>query len=151
MTKADYEKLAAFRHELRGFLRFSERAAKQHGLASMQYLALLAIEGFPGRDRVTVGELAGRLHIAAHSAVGLVDRLQAAKLARRISSDEDRRQVHVTLTAKGRAKLARLAALHRQELQTVGPALVRQLSLLLATPPSPSSRRARNANPASPP
>lgn len=131
MTKADYEKLAAFRYELRRFLRFSENAAKQHGLAPAQYLALLAIEGFPGRDQVTVGELAERLHVAAHTAVGLVDRLEAAGLVKRIAAKEDRRQVLITPTAKGRAKLARLAGLHLQELQTAGAALVQQLSRLL--------------------
>jgi len=134
MTKADYEKLAAFRYELRRFLRFSEMAAKRHGLASMQYLALLAIEGFPDRNRVTVGELGERLQVAAHTAVGLVDRLEAAGLARRISAKDDRRQVHVTLSAKGRTKLEKLAAQHRRELQTSGPALVRELSHLLAAP-----------------
>ena len=130
-AKADYEKLAAFRHELRKFLRFSEQAARRHSLASMQYLALLAIAGSPGRDRMTVGELAERLHIAAHSAVGLADRLETSKLARRISSDEDRRQVHLTLTAKGQAKLEKLASIHQQELQTVGPALIQRLTAIL--------------------
>ncbi len=131
MTKNEYEKLAAFRYELRRFLRFSEQAAREHGLASMQYLALLAIEGFPGRDRITIGELAERLQIAAHTAVGLVDRLETAKLARRICSEEDRRQVHVTLTASGRAKLEKLAAVHRQELQTASAALIRELTRLM--------------------
>jgi DNA-binding MarR family transcriptional regulator len=134
MTKADYEKLAAFRYELRRFLRFSEQAARKQGVAAMQYLALLAIEGFPGRDRITIGELAERLHIAAHTAVGLADRLEAARFARRTSADDDRRQVYLTLTAQGRARLQKLAAIHQQELQTSGPALVRELSRLLDTP-----------------
>lgn len=133
-SKADYEKLAAFRYELRKFLRFSEQAARRHSLPSIQYLALLAIEGFPGRDRVTVGELAERLQIAAHSAVGLADRLEASKLARRISSHEDRRQVHLTLTSKGRAKLEKLASIHQQELKTAGPALIRGLSGIVHKP-----------------
>ena len=134
MTKAEYEKLAAFRYELRRFLRFSEHEAKRQGVAAMQYLALLAIEGFPGRDRITIGELAERLHIAAHTAVGLADRLEAAGFARRISADGDRRQVHLTLTPRGRARLETLAAVHQQELQSSGPALVRELSRLLDAP-----------------
>jgi DNA-binding MarR family transcriptional regulator len=134
MTKADYEKLAAFRYELRRFLRFSEQAARKQGVAAMQYLALLAIEGFPGRDRITIGELAERLHIAAHTAVGLADRLEAAGFARRISADDDRRQVHLTLTDQGRSRLQMLASVHQQELQISGPALVHELSRLLDTP-----------------
>ncbi|HEY3900528.1 MAG TPA: MarR family transcriptional regulator [Chthoniobacter sp.] len=134
MTKAEYEKLAAFRYELRRFLRFSEQEAKRQGVAGIQYLALLAIEGFPGRDRITIGELAERLHIAAHTAVGLADRLEVAGLARRGSADGDRRQVHLTLTPQGRARLETLAAVHQQELQSSGPALVHELSRLLDAP-----------------
>jgi DNA-binding MarR family transcriptional regulator len=100
----------------------------------MQYLALLAIEGFPGRDRITIGELADRLHIAAHTAVGLADRLETAEFAQRISAAADRRQVYLTLTPQGRARLETLASVHQQELQSSGPALVRELSRLLDTP-----------------
>jgi DNA-binding MarR family transcriptional regulator len=75
VTKAEYETLAAFRYNLRHFLRFSESAAESTGLTSRQYQALLAIKGFPARDCITVGELAEQLQIAHHSAVGLVDRL----------------------------------------------------------------------------
>ncbi len=120
MTKNNYETLAAFRYELRKFLNFSERAAEAHGLASQQYLALLAIEGFPGRSHVTVGELAERLQIAAHSAVGLVDRLESGGLVKREASVDDRRKVYVKLTRRGRAKLEKLALAHRTELQTAG-------------------------------
>jgi len=123
VTKNNYETLAAFRYELRKFLNFSERAAEAHGLASQQYLALLAIEGFPGRSHVTVGELAERLQIAAHSAVGLVDRLESGGLVKREASGDDRRKVYVKLTRRGRAKLEKLALAHRTELQTAGPLL----------------------------
>ena len=76
LSKADYEALAEFRYALRKFLGFSEAAASEHGVTPQQYQALLAIEGFPGRNWVTVGELAEQMRIAHHSAVGLVDRMQ---------------------------------------------------------------------------
>lgn len=123
MTKREYEILAAFRYELRKFLNFSERAAEEHGMAAQQYLALLAIEGFPGRDFVSIGELAERLRVAPHSAVGLVDRLEEAGLVKRQSSTEDRRKVAVKLTRRGKGKLRKLAAVHHRELQSVGPLL----------------------------
>jgi len=123
VTKTDYETLAAFRYELRKFLNFSERIAEDQGLAAQQYLALLAIEGFPGRNIVTVGELAERLRIAPHSAVGLIDRLEEARLVKRQPSAEDRRRVTVKLTQHGRTKLERLAMAHHTELQTAGPLL----------------------------
>ncbi|HWW03374.1 MAG TPA: helix-turn-helix domain-containing protein [Candidatus Acidoferrum sp.] len=39
-------------------------------MTPQQHQALLAIQGFPGRDCVTVGELAERLQLRHHSAVG---------------------------------------------------------------------------------
>src|SRR5262245_44158964 len=95
VTKAEYEMLAAFRYALRQFLHFSETAAAAQGLTPQQHQALLAIMGFPGRTQVTIGELADRLRIRHHSAVGLVDRLQALGLVQRESARTDRRQVYV--------------------------------------------------------
>jgi DNA-binding MarR family transcriptional regulator len=88
--------LAAFRCGLRQFLRFSESAAASAGVTPRRYQALLAIKGFPGRDSVTIGELSEQLQIAHHSAVRLVDRLEAQHLIIRVASNEDRRQVYVT-------------------------------------------------------
>src|SRR5260221_2588954 len=80
LIKAQYETLAAFRYALRRFIRFSEKAAEVAGITPQQHQALLAIKGFPGRDRVAVGELAERLQLHHHSTVGLIDRLVAEKL-----------------------------------------------------------------------
>jgi DNA-binding MarR family transcriptional regulator len=77
LLKSQYETLAAFRYALRRFIRFSEGAAQAAGLTAQQYQALLAIKGFPARDKVTVGELAERLQLRHQSAVGLIDRLVA--------------------------------------------------------------------------
>ena len=72
ITKAQYESLAALRYALRGFLRFSRDAARAAGIPPQQHQALLAIKGYPGREKVTIGELAERLHLRHHSAVWLV-------------------------------------------------------------------------------
>ncbi len=122
-TKSQYEDLAAFRFELRQFLRFSEEAAAAAGVTAQQYQALLVIKGFPGRDYVTVGELAERLLIRHHSAVGLVDRLMHEDLVTRNAADDDRRQVHIRLTPRGDLVLADLASIHREKLRFVGPEL----------------------------
>src|SRR4051812_21311829 len=111
-----YERLAAFRYALRRFLRFSEDVAADLGLTAQHYLTLLAIGGFPGRDEVTIKELAERLQLEHHSVVGLVDRLSRERLLVRKDSVEDRRCVLVRLTAKGRRILEKLAVLHRQHL-----------------------------------
>ncbi|MET0263347.1 MAG: MarR family winged helix-turn-helix transcriptional regulator [Rariglobus sp.] len=124
LDKANYELLAEFRYTLRKFLGFSEAAAASRGVTAQQYQALLAIEGFPGRNWVTIGELAEQLRVAHHSAVGLVDRMETLKLVRRAKSAEDARRVHVTLAPKGRAVLEKLYLAHRAELKTIGPKLV---------------------------
>ena len=80
LSKSQYEMLAAFRYALRQFLHFSEEAAHAAGITPQQHQALLAVKGFRGRDCVTVGELAERLQLRHHSAVGLVDRLVAEGL-----------------------------------------------------------------------
>src|ERR1700691_5275409 len=101
LIKSQYESLAAFRYTLRRFIRFSEKAAQAAGITAQQYQALLAIKGFPGRDKVTVGELAERLQLRHHSAAGFVDRLVAEKLVVRLPSSEDRRQVLIQLASSG--------------------------------------------------
>jgi DNA-binding MarR family transcriptional regulator len=130
LAKRHYELLAHLRHTLRGFLRFSGEAATKVGLTPQQHQALLAIKGFPGRDRVSVGELAERLHLKHHSAVGLVDRLAARQLVRRVPVKEDRRRVEITLTARGETLLSRLSQVHLAELRQQGPELRRLLALI---------------------
>ena len=137
LDKGDYELLAQFRYALRKFLGFSEAAARENGVTPQQYQALLAIEGFPGRSWVTVGELAERMQIAHHSAVGLVDRMTTLRLVRRSPSKTDRRRVEVQLTAKGLAILEKLLRLHRKELQTVGPSLIALLQRASPPPAGP--------------
>ncbi len=129
ITQSHYERLAAFRHALRRFLHFSEEAARAAGVTPQQHQALLAIKGFPGRDRVSIGELAGRLHVRHHSAVGLVDRLDRLGLVRRRPAASDRRRVEVRLTARGEALIRRLSAAHLRELRELAPELRRLLDL----------------------
>lgn len=123
LTDADYERLAEFRYLLRRFLIFSEDAAEETGLTAQQHQALLAIKGFGGKTPMTVGDVADRLGIRHHSAVGLIDRLLAKSLVKRRHGLEDRRQVLLTLTPKAEALLARLSAAHRDELRRLAPLL----------------------------
>lgn len=127
ISKTDYETLAEFRYALRCFLHFSENAAETVGLTLQQHQALLFIIGYPGRERITVGELAERLQIRHHSAVGLVDRLEEQGLVERIPNEDDRRQVFITLTDKGIGVLESLASIHREELRHMGPQLCTML------------------------
>jgi len=130
ITKAHYETLAEFRYALRKFLHFSEAAAHTVGVTPQQHQAMLAIKGFPGRDAVTMGELAERLQVKHHSAVGLADRLVAEKYVRRVTDQKDRRQVRLSLTPSGEAVLEKLSATHSEQLRRIGPEINRLLEAL---------------------
>jgi len=123
LATRDYAQLASFRHALRGFLRFSEAAAAQVGLTAQHYQAMLIIRGSPEDRPVTINDLAQQLYIKHNSAVGLVDRLVEERLIIREPSSADRRKVELRLTPSGRRVLAKLAAMHREELRRIGPLL----------------------------
>ena len=127
----DYARLAAFRQGLRGFLRFSEDAAERAGLSAQHYQAMLILRACPEDARVSINDLAGHLLIKHNSAVGLVDRLVKEGLVKRESSGDDRRKVELKLTARGRTILAKLAEMHRAELERIGPELKRLIADVL--------------------
>ncbi len=117
LTKQDFEALARFRFGIRRYLRFSEETVRGHGLTPQQYQLLLALKGFPDREWATVRELADRLQLRHHSVVELVDRAQKQELVQRAAHPDDARAVRVLLTEDGDQILARLSALHRDELR----------------------------------
>ena len=117
----DYARLAAFRFALRKFLRFSETAAAGVGITGQHYQAMLIMRACPEDSRVTINELAQQLMLKHNTAVELVDRLARQDLVTREASSGDRRKVELALTARGRNILARLAAVHRRELERMGP------------------------------
>jgi DNA-binding MarR family transcriptional regulator len=123
LTKKEYESLSSFRYALRRFLKFSEDAAQAVGLTPNQHQALLTIKGYRGREYVTNGELAERLQIKHHSAVGLVNRLEAQGLIVRRHGENDKREVYVALTERGAELLERLAAVHKEELKRIAAQL----------------------------
>lgn len=116
LSKSDFEKLADFRYRLRQFLRFSEELASANGITPQQYLLLLQVRGFPGRDWATVAELAERLQSHHHSVVGLITRSEQQGLVTRTPGREDRRCVEVSLLPKGEALVQHMARAHRDEL-----------------------------------
>ena len=125
LTTRDYARLAAFRHALRKFLRFSEEAAAGAGLTMQHYHAMLVVRACREDEQVTINDLAQQLLIKHNSAVELVDRLVREDLVSREPSTADRRKVRVQMTQRGRQVLAKLAGTHRRELQRVGPILKR--------------------------
>lgn len=116
LEKHHYVALAEFRYQLRRFLAFSEKAAQAEGITPLQYQLLLQVQGFPGRDWASVGELAERLQMKPHGMVALLSRCEAGGLILRTPGEADRRQVQIRLRPDALALLARLATLHRTEL-----------------------------------
>jgi len=131
LTEYDYRALAEFRHQLRHFLQFSERRARDHGIEPQQHQALLALKGLPAGTRPTIGELANRLALRHHTTVELINRLELAGFVKRQQDRVDGRQILLRLTPQATAKLRALSLAHRDELQVKGPALAKALRGIL--------------------
>jgi DNA-binding MarR family transcriptional regulator len=123
LRDADYEDLLSLRTGLRRFLRWSEQQAEERGLTPAQHQLLLAIRGHPDRSGPTVGEVADYLLLRHHSAVGLVDRADAAKLVKRVRDPQDHRVVRLQLTPAGSKRLEALSETHLEELERLGRTL----------------------------
>lgn len=117
LDKADFERLAELRHALRRFARQTELEARQRGVSPQQYLLMLAIKGFPGRDRANITELAERLQVRHNAVIGLVNRAESHGLVARIQDADraDRRVVLVKLTPGGERLLQAMAEALRNE------------------------------------
>jgi DNA-binding MarR family transcriptional regulator len=131
LTLSDYQALAEFRYQIRLFLHFSEQEVRRAGLERGQYQLMLAIKGMPAGVRPRIRELANRMQIRHHSAVELVNRLEAGGFVHRTRAQKDRREVLLALTSKGEKVLAELALHHHDELRSSGPALVAALRRIM--------------------
>ncbi|HKD08890.1 MAG TPA: helix-turn-helix domain-containing protein [Bryobacteraceae bacterium] len=131
LSPEHYRDLAEFRRQIRKFIHFSEAAARETQVEPQQHQLLLAVQGLPEGVKPTIRELASRLYIQHHSAVELINRLEASGLVERAAGPDDRREVWILLTRAGRLKLHQLALTHRNELETSGPELARALSSVL--------------------
>lgn len=116
LRKKDFETLSDFRYQLRSFVRFSEQITHDSGVTNLQYLMLLHIRGYKGKDWATVGELAERLQSHHHGVVSLVSRCEKLGMVTRRQNQRDKRVVEVHLTAAGEKLVTQLARMHRDEL-----------------------------------
>lgn len=124
LTVSDYQALAELRYQIRRFLHFSEEASRAAGLEPRQHQFLLTLKGLPKGVRPRIGDLAERLQIQHHSTVELVNRLANGGYVRRRREGPDRREVLLSLTAKGESVLRELSLHHKLELRKQGPALL---------------------------
>lgn len=131
--RPNYEILARFRFAIRQFLNSSDTIARTAGITSQQYQTLLAIR-VRSNAEATIKEVAEDMLLLPHGAVQLVNRLEAVNLVRRRKSKADGRKSLVSLTAKGKRILARLAKDHSIELLRQEPLLVESLKKLREIP-----------------
>ncbi|HLW45909.1 MAG TPA: MarR family winged helix-turn-helix transcriptional regulator [Acidimicrobiales bacterium] len=117
LPDAAYARLLALRTGLRHFEAWSAQQARAAGLTPAQHQLLLAIQGHGAPDGPTIGEVADYLLLRHHSAVGLIDRAEAAGLVYRTRSEDDHRVVRLHLTEDGANRLEALSELHLQELE----------------------------------
>ena len=120
--------------QIRKFLRFSEqaRAGGGHWRVGQSSSPLLAIKGMPEGVRPRVRELANRMLIQHHSAVELINRLEARRI-RTAGTGGGRPPRGVAGAYRRRAKrvLSELALHHHDELRSAGPRLVAALRRLM--------------------
>jgi DNA-binding MarR family transcriptional regulator len=126
-----YRALAELRHQIRVFLSEGDNAARAAGLEPQQYLLLLMIRGLPEGQAATIRTLAERLTLKHHSAVELVDRLEANGFVRRTRARDDRRNVIVSMLPRGERMLEDVARQRINELRSNGHELVRAINRLL--------------------
>jgi DNA-binding MarR family transcriptional regulator len=122
-TDEDFEHSLRFRVTLRRFLRWSEEQAAEVGLTPAQHQLLVAIKGHPGPLAPAIREIADYLLLQSHSAVGLVDRAEAAGVVRRQPDPHDGRVVRVQLTEKGDQLVTGLTKAHLAELHNLATSL----------------------------
>jgi DNA-binding MarR family transcriptional regulator len=138
----EYRALAELRYRIRHFLGEGDAAARAAGLEPQQYLLLLMIRGLPSGKEATIRTLAERLALKHHSAVELIDRLEAHGYVRRSRGRDDRRRVLVSLLPRGERMLEDVARQRINELRSYGHQLVRAIDQLLDQPP----RKPRSGN-----
>lgn len=116
MSKREFETLSNFRYQLRRFIHWSEDLTRRAGVTNLQYLLMLHVRGFAGREWTTITELAERLQAKHHGVVALVTRCEKLGFVERRPGRSDGREVEIHLTAKGERTIERLARAHREEL-----------------------------------
>jgi DNA-binding MarR family transcriptional regulator len=121
LSQADFEHLLQLRTGLRRFLRWSDHQAAAAGMTPAQHQLLLAIRGHADPAGPTVGDVADYLVLRHHSAVGLIDRAEAAGLVTRNPDPRNNTIVRLALTPAADEKLDALVEIHREELAHLAP------------------------------
>ena len=123
LTDAQFARLLEFRVALRRFHHWSEQQAAAAGLTAAQHQLLVAVRGHHDPAGPTISEIAGYLFVRHHSAIGLLQRVEALGLVERAEDEADQRLVRVRLTPAGLERVGSLTEAHLAELRRLAPLL----------------------------
>lgn len=108
-----------------------QNMARDSTLAQFDVLAQLTREAGP----IPLNELSRRLLVTAGNITGLIDRMEAQQLVKRVPDDKDRRITRIHLTPKGRKLAKRLIPRHTTDIDQLfsgmSPAEIETLRKLL--------------------
>jgi DNA-binding MarR family transcriptional regulator len=105
------------------------RVLRGFGLSTLQYAAMLLLDGSEGRRLTDMSELLQR---EKSTLTRIVDRLEQEGLVQRIADPHDRRAQRVLLTPSGAERLAQARLAHRRSLEQRLSVLSTQEQKLLA-------------------
>ena len=123
LSDAQFARLLEFRVALRRFHHWSEQQAAAAGLTSAQHQLLVAVRGHPDPEGPTISDIAAYLFVRHHSAIGLLQRVEALGLVERWADEADQRVVRIRLTPAGLDRVAALTEAHLVELRRLAPLL----------------------------
>ena len=131
----ELESVAAFRTQLRRFLRRTDVVTSQAGLTTQRYDLLLMLKSADREGRgVRLTDLCELLQLQQTAVTELVKRSEQAGLIDRRPSAEDGRSTLLRLTAEGERRLRQVVDVLREERQTLGAAFKDLDELFQATP-----------------
>lgn len=113
LAMAVHERLASCRSLL---MRESRTSIERSSLTLPQFDVVAELAGAGARGRTFV-ELSRRLLVTSGNLTGIVDRLTAVGLVRRVPDPHDRRAIRVALTVKGRRAARALVPRHAADVQ----------------------------------
>jgi DNA-binding MarR family transcriptional regulator len=96
------EVLSALKRIIRAVDLHSRHLLARHGLSSPQ---LICLRELARGGSMLAGQLANRVNLSPATLSGIVDRLEARGLIRRVRQQDDKRRVMVELSEEGRALL----------------------------------------------
>lgn len=124
MIEIELGRTAAFRTQLRRFLRTTAEVTARFGLTAQRYDLLLMIHTSNSGEGVPLTELCERLQLRQTAVTELVKRAVEAGLVERRHSAEDRRVRLLRLTPEGERRLRGVVVALRQDRGALAEAFV---------------------------